>query len=101
MLHVTALVECGESGNVDGVGVDASFLQPTGICSEGNTLIAIDSGNNSVRLVTSLQPLIKYLSVIQKMYKTFSIHPEIISRGSSDDFQKGIEYLIEILLVLE
>jgi hypothetical protein len=43
MLHVTALVECGESGNVDGVGVDASFLQPTGICSEGNILIAIDS----------------------------------------------------------
>ena len=100
MLHVTALVECGESGNVDGIGVDASFLQPTGICSEGNTLIAIDSGNNSVRLVTSLQPLIKYLSVIQKMYKTFSIHPEIISRGSSDDLQKGIEDLSEISLFL-
>ena len=100
MLHVTALVGCGESRNVDGVGADASFLQPTGICSVGNTLIAIDSGNKSVRLVTSLQPLIKYLSVIQKMYKTFSIHPEIIGRGSSDDLQKGIEYLSEISIFL-
>lgn len=84
------------------IGADASFLQPTGNCSEGNTLIVIDSGNKSVRLVTSLQQLIKYLSVtrIQKMYKTFSIHPEVIGRGSSDDLQKGIEYLSEISIFL-
>ena len=29
------------SGQFDGLGVEASFGQPTGICSEGNTLLWI------------------------------------------------------------
>ena len=35
------------SGQFDGLRVEASFGQPTGICSEGNTLLVIDSGNKS------------------------------------------------------
>ena len=42
-ISVTTLAGNGYHGNEDGLGCDSNFAQPTGICHEGNTIIAVDS----------------------------------------------------------
>ncbi|CAG2216296.1 unnamed protein product [Mytilus edulis] len=59
----------GEEGNEDGLGKDCQFSQPSGICTEGNTLFFTDSGSKNIRLVTPVSPMHKYLSVLRDIYK--------------------------------
>ncbi|CAC5423651.1 unnamed protein product [Mytilus coruscus] len=86
----------GEEGNEDGLGKDCQFSQPSGICTEGNTLFVVDSGSKNIRLVTSLSPMHKYLSVLRDIYKSFSVHTEILGSGHSDDIRMSISKLKDV-----
>ena len=77
------LAGSSESGKLDGLGVESSFLQPTGICSEGKTLIVIDSGNKCLRILTSLKALCKYLGIIQNYTKFSQYILKYLERGQS------------------
>ena len=70
-VSIVVLAGSGEAGKVDGLGAESSFLQPTGICSEGNTVLTVDSGNKAVRLLTSLKAICRYLEVIKDLYLAF------------------------------
>ncbi|CAC5379486.1 unnamed protein product [Mytilus coruscus] len=86
----------GEEGHEDGLGKYCQFSQPSGICTEGNTVFVIDSGSKNIRLVTSLSAMHKYLSVLRDIYKSFSVHTEILGSGHSDDIRMSISKLKDV-----
>lgn len=49
---VTTLAGSGEMGDLDGLGIAASFNKPSGIFSDSTNLYIADSGNNKIRMVT-------------------------------------------------
>ena len=95
-ISVTTLAGNGYHGNEDGLGYDSSFAQPTGICHEGNTIIAADSGANTIRIITNTVPLVKYLQNLQNLFKAFSVHEVILGDGHSDDIKHSISTLKEV-----
>ena len=50
--EVTTLAGNGSPSYADGVGVNASFNQPSGICIVSNNLYVADKGNNCIRSIT-------------------------------------------------
>ena len=56
------IVGTGQAGSIDKRKGTASFIQPTGICSEGNSLFA------------SMQPMKEILNYLSVLLKTFGVH---------------------------
>ena len=53
----------GEMGQED--GMHGSFVQPTGICSEGDTLFITDTSSHSLRIITSLPAMNTFLTMLR------------------------------------
>ena len=65
----------GKEGNSNGKGAQATFAQPMGICLEHEKNIFItDAQTGSVKLITSIKGIVKYLSHLALLYKAFSVH---------------------------
>lgn len=65
----------GKEGNSNGKGDQASFAQPMGICVELNKNIFVtDTQTGSVKLITSIKGIVKFLSHLGLLYKAFSVH---------------------------
>ena len=65
----------GKEGNSNGKGDQATFAQPMGICVEHEKNIFItDAQTGSVKLVTSIKGIVKYLGHLGLLYKAFSVH---------------------------
>ena len=65
----------GKEGNSNGKGDQASFAQPMGICVELNKNIFVtDAQTGSVKLITSIKGIVKFLSHLGLLYKAFSVH---------------------------
>jgi thiol-disulfide isomerase/thioredoxin len=52
--QLLVLAGSGQLGNVDGVGVSASFAQPTSLSLIGQQLVVVDSASSSIRLLRLL-----------------------------------------------
>jgi len=48
---VTTIAGTGSSGSANGTGTSASFLQPSGITSDGTNLYVADTSNNLIRKI--------------------------------------------------
>ena len=61
--QVTNLAGSGHTESRDGCDLTTSFSQPTGVCCEkdSRSIFVIDSSSGRLRLITSVQVLIKYL----------------------------------------
>jgi hypothetical protein len=65
----------GKEGNLNGKADKASFAQPMGICVELDKNIFItDAQTGSVKLITSITGIVKFLSHLGLLYKAFSVH---------------------------
>lgn len=65
----------GKEGNSNGKGDQATFAQPMGICVEHEKNIFItDAQTGSVKLITSIKGIVKYLGHLGLLYKAFSVH---------------------------
>ena len=65
----------GKEGNSNGKGDQASFAQPMGICVElDKNMFITDAQTGSVKLITSINGIVKYLSHLGLLYKAFSVH---------------------------
>ena len=59
----------GKEGNSNGNGDQATFAQPNGICVEHEKNIFItDAQTGSVKLITSIKGIVKYLSHLALLY---------------------------------
>lgn len=65
----------GKEGNSNGKGDQATFAQPMCICVEHDKNIFItDAQTGSVKLITSIKGIVKYLGHLGLLYKAFSVH---------------------------
>ncbi|CAC5402185.1 unnamed protein product [Mytilus coruscus] len=95
-VDIAVFAGTGAEGNEDGLSHECQFSQPSGVCSEGNTLFVVDSGSKNVRIITLLSALNKYLTQLNKLYTSFSVHCEILGSGHSDDIKRSITELKDI-----
>ena len=72
--EINIVVGTGQAGSMDGSKGTASFIQPTGICSEGNSLFVVGSSSAQLKLVTSMQPMKEILNYLSVLLKTFGVH---------------------------
>lgn len=59
--NIELLIGTEVPGQRDGHSGIAQFAQPTGICAEGNTLFIVDTATGSLKIITSVVPLCRYL----------------------------------------
>ena len=72
---VSILAGNGKEGTGKGRAKFASFMQPSGLCSELDcNLMLCDSQLGEVSIITGLQGAAEFLSAVGKMYRFCSIH---------------------------
>ena len=72
---VSILAGNGKEGTGKGRAKFASFMQPSGLCSELDcNLMLCDFQLEEVSIITGLQGAAEFLSAVGKMYRSFGIH---------------------------
>ena len=72
--EVKTVVGTSEHGNVHESMTTARFTQPTGICTEQNSIFVVDTSIGALKLVTSALPLEELLSNLSTLLRTFGVH---------------------------
>ena len=70
---VDTIIGDGTSGAEDGFIDVARVSHPTGIISERETIFFVDTDGKSVRLITKISALIKYIRVMEDFFIVLSI----------------------------
>ena len=78
----------GTSGAEDGFIDVARVSHPTVIISENRTIFFVDTGSKSVRLITKISALIKYVRVMKDIYRAFHIHSDILGHAKMPSLLK-------------
>ena len=82
-LRKVGKVDCGVANYIVGSGIDsakdgcektASFVQPTGICAEGETIFLTDTGAAAVKIISPTEPLAAFLKHNSTLYTSHEIH---------------------------
>ena len=78
-------VDSGAANYIVGSGIDspedgcektASFVQPTGICAEGETIFLTDTGAAAVKIISPTEPLAEFLNHNSMLYTSHGIHSD-------------------------
>ena len=90
---MTNLTGSGHTGSRDGCDLTASFSHPTGECCEkdSHSLFVVDSSSGRLRLITSVQALIKYLQNLCLFLSAFNL-TETITRLSFDEIFTCVQH---------
>ena len=75
---VDTIVGNGTSGTEDGLISVGRVSYPTAIIAEHGTIFFNDTSSKSVRLVTKVSALIKYIRIMEDIYRAFYIHSDIL-----------------------
>ena len=78
---VDTIISDGTSGAEDGFIDVARVFHPTGMISEKGTIFFVDTSSKSVRLITKISALIKYVRVMEDIYRAFHIHSNILGHA--------------------
>ena len=78
---VDTIIGDGTSGAEDGFIDVARVFHPTGMISEKGTIFFVDTSSKSVRLITKISALIKYVRVMKDIYRAFHIHSDILGHA--------------------
>ena len=97
--EVEYVVGSGRDERHNGCQESASFVQPTGLCSEGDSLYVTDTGTGALKLITPTKPIAKFLENVRVLDSSDGIHspmPLVESCISSiekakADFEKAVE----------
>ena len=68
---VAVIAGCGSEGNDDGSADCVSFVQISSIYCEGGNIYVVDAQSGTVKLVTRVTGVIKFLDYLGKLYKVF------------------------------
>ena len=75
---VDTIIGNGTSGAEDGFIDVARVSHPTGITPENGTIFFVDAGSKSVRFITQISAVMKYIRVMEDIYRAFHIHSDIL-----------------------
>ena len=85
---VDTIIGDGTSGAEDGFIDVARVFHPTGMISEKGTIFFVDTSSKSVRLITKISALIKYVRVMKDIYRAFHIHSDILGHAKMPSLLK-------------
>ena len=88
---VDTIIGDGTSGAEDGFIDVARVSHPTVIISENRTIFFVDTGSKSVRLITKISTLIKYIRVMEDIYRAFHIHSDILGHAELPSLLKAAQ----------
>ncbi|KAJ7384375.1 hypothetical protein OS493_022488 [Desmophyllum pertusum] len=86
---VDTIIGNGTSGTEDGLIDVARVSHPTGIIAEHGTIFFVDTSSKSVRLITRVSALIKYMRIMEDIYRTFFIHSDILGHAELPSLLKA------------
>ena len=86
---VDTIIGNGTSGTEDGLIGVARVSHPTGITTENGTIFFVDTGSKSVRLITKISALIKYIRIMEDIYRAFYIHSDILGHAELPSLLKA------------
>ena len=92
---VTEIAGSGNGLSQDGSSQLASFVQPTAICIEGNTIYVCDTAVGRVCVISPTSSLSSYLEQNDVICKTFGIHlrgtpPEVVTVSQGLNKMRGV-----------
>lgn len=67
------VVGSGRDEPRDGCQEIASFVQPTGLCSEGDSLYVTDTGRGALKLITPTKPMAQFMENVRSLYYSHGI----------------------------
>ena len=91
-------VDCGVASYIVASGIDsakdgcektASFVQPTGICAEGETIFLTDTGAAAVKIISPTEPLAAFLKHNSMLYTSHGIHNKPAFKHSGMNLRYG------------
>ena len=85
---VDTIIGNGTSGAEDAFIDVARVSHPTVIISENGTIFFVDTGSKSVRLITKISALIKYVRVMKDICRAFHIHSDILGHAKMPSLLK-------------
>ncbi len=91
----------GKCSTSDGPLSCCSFAQPTAVCVEGNTIFVVDRATNTVRLISSVSALSKYLSVLHAFCQSFGIHCKQLGFAKALPLSEAIIKMTDSLKILD
>ena len=62
---------------------------PTGITTENGTIFFVETGGKSVSLITKISTLIKYIRIMEDIYRAFYIHSDILGHAELPSLLKA------------
>ena len=83
----------GSSGTDDGDVVVARLCHPTVVVTEYGTTYFVDASSKSVRLVTKISAMVKYIWIMEEIYRAFHIHSSILRHAQLPSLTKAEERL--------
>ena len=76
---LSGMEQLGDSiQSMDGFSRTAYHAQPGPICLEQNSVVVCDVASLSIRIITSIQPLLEYHGIISNLYQAFAVHSDNI-----------------------
>ena len=81
ILKVDTIIGNGTSGTEDSLLGAGRVSYPMGIIAEHGTIFCIDTSSKSVQLVTKVSALIKYIQIMEDIYRGFYIHSDILGNA--------------------
>lgn len=101
--NVDTITGNGTSGTEDGLIGVGRVSYPTGIIAEYGTIFFVDTSSKSVRLVTRVSALIKYIRIMEDIYRAFHVHSDILGHAelpSLSEAQQRVEKAEKMLTQL-
>ena len=86
---VDTIIGDGTSGAEDGFIDVARVFHSIGMISEKGTIFFVDTSSKSVRLITKISALIKYVRVMEDIYRAFHIHSDILGHAELPSLLKA------------
>ena len=83
----------------DGCDKTAAFVQPTGLCIEGDSLYITDTGAGALKLISPTKPIANFLKYVRLLYTSHGIHsppaPLATATRLLDDATSSFETAVE------
>ena len=83
----------------DGCDKTAAFVQPTGLCIEGDSLYLTDTGAGALKLISPTKPIANFLKHVRLLYTSHGIHSPPASLATAtrllDDATSYFETAVE------
>ena len=89
------MIGSGKETPCDGCQKTASFVQPTCICAEGNSLYITDTGAGALKLISPTGAIANFLQQVRTLYSLHGIHSSPVPISTAIRLMEGATQCFE------